>query len=77
MSKNIRPAGPSFTDMPLTAITPATETIKDGYGNSSDRAIVLYAMLKAAGFKPQFVLASGLPDNLKPVTEPLINIPQA
>jgi transglutaminase-like putative cysteine protease len=61
VAKNIREAGPSFTDLPLTELSDADRTLADGYGHSADRAILLHAMLTAAGFKPEFVLASGLP----------------
>ena len=33
------------------AFTPADTVLKDGYGHGADRAIVLYALLKAAGFQ--------------------------
>lgn len=59
--KSIRLAGPSFTELPLTELSPAATTLTDGYGHLADRAILFHAMLKAAGFEPEFVLASGLP----------------
>ena len=74
--KNIRHAGPSFTDMPLTAITPAAKTLPDGYGNNLDRAIVLYSLLKAAELNPDFVLASDFPSMIKQITEPILKTPQ-
>ena len=61
VSKSIRQAGPSFTELPLSELSPADTTLADGYGHAADRAILLDAMLSAAGFKPEFVLASGLP----------------
>jgi transglutaminase-like putative cysteine protease len=54
--KNIRGAGPGLADLPLSAVTAADRTLADGYGNSTDRAVLLYTMLKAAGFGPEFVL---------------------
>jgi hypothetical protein len=57
----IRDAGPSFTDLPLSELSDADTTLTDGYGHAADRAILLHAMLGAAGFRPEFVLASGLP----------------
>src|SRR5579883_1444091 len=62
ISKSIRLAGPSFTELPLSELSAADRTLADGYGHAADRAILYYAMLKAAGLQPQFVLASGLPD---------------
>lgn len=61
VAKSIRLAGPSFTQLPLGELSAADTTLADGYGHSADRAIVLYAMLGAAGFHPEFVLASDLP----------------
>jgi len=67
VAKQIRHAGPGFTQLPLeSAFTPADTVLKDGYGHGADRAIVLYALLKAAGFQPEIVLASrdanGIPE---------------
>jgi transglutaminase-like putative cysteine protease len=61
VAKSIRLAGPSFADLPLSELSAADTTLADGYGHAADRAILLYAMLVAAGFEPEFVLASGLP----------------
>ncbi|HWY76396.1 MAG TPA: transglutaminase-like domain-containing protein, partial [Verrucomicrobiae bacterium] len=61
VAKSIRLAGPSFTELPLSELSPADTTLADGYGHAADRAILLHAMLSAAGFQPEFVLASGLP----------------
>ena len=61
ISTTIRGAGPSFTELPLSELSDADTTLKDGYGHAADRAILYFAMLKAAGFEPAFVLASGLP----------------
>jgi hypothetical protein len=62
VSKNIKLAGPNFNDIPLTCISPADKTISDGYGNTADIAVVLYAMLDKLNYRPGFVLASDLPD---------------
>jgi transglutaminase-like putative cysteine protease len=61
VAKSIRHAGPSFTDLPLSELSAADTTLAEGYGHGADRAILLHAMLSAAGFKPEFVMASGLP----------------
>jgi hypothetical protein len=61
VSKSIRQAGPSFTELPLSELSAADTTLTDGYGHAADRAILLHAMLSAAGFQPEFVLASQLP----------------
>lgn len=61
VATSIRLAGPPFDDLPLSELSDADTTFSDGYGHGADRAILLYAMLKAAGFSPRFVLASMLP----------------
>ncbi|MGA2174551.1 MAG: DUF3857 domain-containing protein [Verrucomicrobiota bacterium] len=61
VAKSIRLAGPSFTELPLSELSAADTTLGDGYGHAADRAILLHAMLTAAGFQSEFVLASGLP----------------
>jgi transglutaminase-like putative cysteine protease len=61
VTKSIRLAGPSFTDLPLSELSAADTTLTDGYGHAADRAILLHAMLSAAGFQPELVLASDLP----------------
>ena len=61
VAKSIREAGPSFTDLPLSELSGADTTLTDGYGHAADRAILLHAMLSAAGFQPEFVLVSDLP----------------
>lgn len=61
VARSIREAGPSFTELPLSELSAADTTYSDGYGHGADRAILLHAMLTAAGFQPEFVLASELP----------------
>ncbi len=61
ITKSIRLAGPSFTGLPLAELSTADTTLTDGYGHLADRAILYHAMLMAAGFQPEFVLASELP----------------
>ncbi len=59
---HIRHAGPGFTQLPLSAISSAATTLRDAYGNNADIAVLLYTMLKDAGYKPEFVFASTLPE---------------
>lgn len=61
VAQSIREAGPSFADLPLSELSAADTTLADGYGHLADRAILLHAMLSAAGLKPEFVLGSALP----------------
>ncbi|MGC9943634.1 MAG: DUF3857 domain-containing protein [Verrucomicrobiota bacterium] len=69
--KSVRLAGPSFTDLPLSELSDADTTLADGYGHLADRAILFHAMLTAAGFHPEFVLASDFPpiDGITNVTD--------
>ena len=62
VAKSIRVAGPaSFMELPLSELSAADTTLEDGYGHAADRAILLHAMLSAAGFHPEFVMGSNLP----------------
>ena len=61
IAENVRLAGPSFTELPLSELSDADATLAAGYGHLADRAILFQAMLAAAGFRPEFVLASDLP----------------
>jgi hypothetical protein len=61
IAKSIRLAGPTFTELPLSELSAADTTLADGYGHLADRAILFHALLTAAGFHPEFVLASELP----------------
>ncbi|MFA7185828.1 MAG: DUF3857 domain-containing protein, partial [Victivallales bacterium] len=60
-AKEIRLAGPGLCSLPLSCISNADQTLKDGYGNSPDRAALIYAMLKKAGFKPEFLAVANVP----------------
>ena len=60
VSKNIRPAGPGLSDLPSKYLSAADVTLKSGYGNSADRAILLGALLKSAGIDVEFVPVSDL-----------------
>lgn len=71
---NIRVAGPELNAIPLTALTPADKTLEQGYGDTADCAILLYAMLEETGLKPEFVLVSEFP-NLPEITTPFEEAP--
>jgi len=74
VDKNIRLAGPGLASLPLSEISDADVTLKDGYGNSPDKAVLIYSMLKAIGLKPEFVLASYDPE-IEGVKNPEIECP--
>ncbi len=63
IEKNIRHAGLELDVLGLKYITPADTTLREGYGNSLDRAVLFYAMLKSIGVENiETILASGVPD---------------
>ena len=68
VAESIREAGPSFAELPLSELSAADTTLADGYGHMADRAILLHAMLTAAGLHPEFVLGSSLPP-IKSITK--------
>ncbi|MEE9367853.1 MAG: DUF3857 domain-containing protein [Pontiella sp.] len=74
VAKNLRPAGPGFTSLPLSAITPADQILEERYGNNSDRMVVLYSLLKVAKFNPEFILSGGL-SQIPEEAEPQLAIP--
>jgi transglutaminase-like putative cysteine protease len=61
VDRAVREAGPNFAALPLSAITPADQVLAEGYGNTADRAVLLYSLLAAAGLDPRFILSSCLP----------------
>ena len=56
--KNIRPAGPHFTELPLKYLTSADTTLSHRYGNHADRMILLYSLLKSAGIHADWYLCN-------------------
>ena len=76
VAKTIRADGPSFLDLPLTTLSPADRTLADGYGHSADRAILLAAMLRAAGFEADPVLVSSAPRLTPALLDPFVATPQ-
>lgn len=75
IEKNIRRTGPSFVSIPLEALTPADVTLKEGYGNSADKAVLYATMLKAAGLEPEYVIASSAPRATN-IEDPRLTCPQ-
>lgn len=58
VAQNIKAIAVPISGLPLSLISPADTTLADGYGNRADTAVLLKAMLAAAGFDTQFVLVS-------------------
>lgn len=72
--RTVREAGPGFAALPLSAVTPADQVLAEGYGNTADRAVLLYALLDAVRLNPRFILSSNLPrvkDSAVPVIDAL------
>lgn len=76
VAQSIRPAGPDFTSLPLDALSPADTTLRNGYGHGADRAILLLAMLDAAGLRAEPVLSGAGAPVLPAVLAPLRDCPQ-
>jgi len=67
VDQHIRLAGPSLNLLlPGEFFSPET-TIADGYGNSSDRAILIAALCHQAGVKYEFLFASDFPGDLQTI----------
>jgi len=63
VAKNIRAAGHELDVLGIKYITPADTVLRENYGNSVDRAVLLYAMLQSIGIKnTEVVLMSELYD---------------
>ncbi len=60
VAREIRAAGPAANRLPWSLLSAADRTLESGYGDSADRAILLGALLEAAGFEYRFVAASTL-----------------
>ncbi|NLC79687.1 MAG: DUF3857 domain-containing protein [Lentisphaerae bacterium] len=74
--RTIRPAGPSFLDLPLEALSSPDRTLADQYGHPADRALLLAAMLDAVGFDPEILLASQDTTRHAPYAAPSRAVPQ-
>ncbi|KPA11712.1 Transglutaminase-like domain protein [Candidatus Magnetomorum sp. HK-1] len=56
--ENIRLIPISPDEIDIKHLSGPDQTLEDGYGHSTDRAIVLYAMIRSIGLSPKFVLVS-------------------
>lgn len=74
---NVRAAGPEFTELPLSALTPPDRTLSEGYGSQADSSLLLAAMLRAAGLDADPVLASSAPHSLGEDLSPEWETPQS
>lgn len=76
VARAIRVQGPDFTALPLDSLSSADQTLKDGYGHRADTAILLLAMLDAAGLKAEPLLVGGGAPVLSSLVSPLWVCPQ-
>lgn len=76
IDRAVRLAGPQADDLPVSILTPADQTLREGYGNSRDRALLVYVMLEEAGFKPEFVLVSSACPTLPDLRDRWMSAPQ-
>jgi len=60
LARAVLEAGPNLEGMPLDALSNASRTLADGYGNSLDRAILTANILRLAGYKPEIALVSDI-----------------
>ncbi len=74
--RTVRPAGPSFLELPLGCLSTPDRTLADQYGHPADRAILLAAMLDAAGFDAEIVFASSDTTEYPAYSQPLRDVPQ-
>lgn len=74
--RTIRPTQVSFADLPLNTLSTPDRTLADHYGHAADRAILMAAMLKAAGFKAEVKFAANDTNSYFPYTQPYLNNPQ-
>ncbi|MDR2849747.1 MAG: DUF3857 domain-containing protein, partial [Verrucomicrobiota bacterium] len=74
--RTVRPAGPSFLDLPLSALSAPDRTLADQYGHPADRAVLLAAMLGAVGFDAELLFASGDTTRYPAYAQPSRDVPQ-
>lgn len=74
--RTIRPAGTSFINLPASALSSPDRTLADQYGHPADRAILLAAMLDAAGFNAEILFASDDTTRYPAYARPSRDVPQ-
>ncbi len=75
VDSGIRFAGPSMQETAAGAVSEIDDILRDGYGNSVDRAVVIAALLDRAGIPYKFVAASDVGYSLETVRR-LNRLPQ-
>ncbi len=74
--RTIRPTGPTFPALPPDALSSPDRTLADQYGHPADRAILLQAMLEAAGFDSEIIFAANPTSRYPAYSQPYIDVPQ-
>ncbi len=74
--RTIRPAGPSFLDLPPDALSSPDRTLADQYGHPADRAILLATMLDAAGFNAEILFVGNDTSRYPAFSQPQRDVPQ-
>ncbi|MCU0613208.1 MAG: DUF3857 domain-containing protein, partial [Candidatus Eisenbacteria bacterium] len=77
VARSVRQAGPRLDEIPLTGLSTADVTLHEGYGNSADRATLLYAMLAEVGFTPEFVLTGSTVSRVPALHDAVMEHPDA
>jgi len=76
VAKSITAAGPALSALPFSEVSPPDRTLSEGYGNTTDRALVLLVMLDEAGLEPEIALSSSQNVRLESLYSPLLECPQ-
>lgn len=74
--RSIRIAGPSFIDLPPDSLSSPDRTLADQYGHPADRALLLAAMLDAAGVRAELLFAGQDTTRYPAFSQPLRRVPQ-
>jgi len=75
IARSIRSAGPSMSSLPLSSISMADTVLEDGYGNTTDKAVLFATMLRAVGIKGEFVMASSWSPKTDSLRDTLLAMP--
>jgi hypothetical protein len=63
VAMSVRLAGPSFAELPLGSLSPAEQTLADGYGHSADRAILMLTLLRELGLEAEVIMVADGPEH--------------
>ncbi|MDM8516411.1 DUF3857 domain-containing protein [Desulfobacterales bacterium HSG16] len=72
---HIRSVPVSIKRLPFESISKADTILKDGYGNATDRAVLLFTLLDSLGLNPEFAISSML-SKIPVLQKPFFDFPQ-